>query len=147
MADETVRLPQPGDESEFLAAIGIHFTHVARDRVEGDIDLGPRHHQPWGLVHGGVFTSAVETAASVGASLAVADQGLVAVGVNNNTNFVRSMVEGPVHVVATPIQQGRTQQLWDVTITDAESRVVATGQLRLQNVVPRPGPAPSPATP
>ncbi len=146
MAEDTIRLPQPGDESEFLTAIGIRFSHVARDRVEGDMDLGPRHHQPWGLVHGGVFTSAIETAASIGASAAVADQGLVAVGVNNNTNFVRSIVEGPVHVVATPIQQGRTQQLWEVTITDADSRLVATGQLRLQNVVPRPAPNSSPPT-
>ena len=99
--------------------------------------LGPEHHQPWGLVHGGVYTAAVETAASVGGSLAASDRGLVAVGVNNNTNFLRSKSEGRVDVVAEPLQQGRTQQLWEVRIVDEEMRLVAVGQVRLQNVTPR----------
>jgi acyl-coenzyme A thioesterase PaaI-like protein len=66
------------------------------------------------------------------------DQGLVAVGVNNNTNFLAQMIEGRVDVVATPITQGRTQQLWQVEITrPTDGRLVATGQVRLQNIVPR----------
>jgi 1,4-dihydroxy-2-naphthoyl-CoA hydrolase len=100
--------------------------------------LGPEHHQPWGLVHGGVYTAAVETAASVGASIAASEHGLVAVGVNNNTNFLRSKSDGRVDVVAEPLQQGRTQQLWEVRVVDEESRLVAVGQVRLQNVTPRP---------
>jgi acyl-coenzyme A thioesterase PaaI-like protein len=47
------------------------------------------------------------------------------------------MSEGRVEVVATPIQQGRTQQLWEVRISDADGRLVAIGQVRLQNVTPR----------
>jgi uncharacterized protein (TIGR00369 family) len=62
---------------------------------------------------------------------------VAAVGVNNNTNFVRSMVAGRVAVDARPIQQGRTQQLWEVRVTDEEQRLVATGQVRLQNITPR----------
>ncbi len=68
---------------------------------------------------------------------AASEHGLVAVGVNNNTNFLRSMISGRVQVVARPIQQGRTQQLWEVRISDADERLVAVGQVRLQNVVPR----------
>lgn len=99
--------------------------------------LGPEHHQPWGLVHGGVYAAAVETAASVGASLAASEHGLVAVGINNNTNFLRSKSEGRVDVVAEPLQQGRTQQLWEVRIADEHMRLVAVGQVRLHNVTPR----------
>jgi acyl-coenzyme A thioesterase PaaI-like protein len=37
--------------------------------------------------------------------------------------------------VATPVQQGRTQQLWQVEIRRAEDeKLVALGQVRLQNV-------------
>jgi 1,4-dihydroxy-2-naphthoyl-CoA hydrolase len=57
--------------------------------------------------------------------------------VNNNTNFVRSKVSGRVIVHAVAIQQGRTAQLWEVRITDDEDRLVAIGQVRLQNVTPR----------
>lgn len=126
-----------GPQSPFLRAAGLQFDEVGARRVTGWIDLGPEHHQPWGLVHGGVYTTAVETAASVGASMAAEEHGLVAVGVNNNTNFLRSMTEGRVAVVAEPVQQGRTQQLWEVRITDGEDRLVAVGQVRLQNIVPR----------
>jgi 1,4-dihydroxy-2-naphthoyl-CoA hydrolase len=129
--------PELENASRFMTASGLRLTHVASDRVEGVIDLGVQHHQPLGLVHGGVYTTAVETAASVGASRAAAERGLVAVGVNNNTNFLRSMIEGRVDIVARPIQQSRTQQLWEVAITDADERLIAIGQLRLQNVAPR----------
>ena len=123
--------------SAFIRAAGLELHDVTPTHVAGWIDLGPDHHQPWGIVHGGVYTTAIETAASVGATLAVQENGLVAVGVNNNTNLLRSMTEGRVMVDAAPIQQGRTQQLWEVRITDDQGRLVATGQVRLQNITPR----------
>src|SRR5476651_2205906 len=113
-----------GEPSAFMKAAGLNLDDVGPRAVSGWIDLGPEHHQPWGLVHGGVYTSAIETAASVGASTAAAEHGLVAVGVNNNTNFVRSATSGRVDVRATAIQQGRTAQLWEVRITDRDDRLV-----------------------
>jgi 1,4-dihydroxy-2-naphthoyl-CoA hydrolase len=124
--------------SAFVAAAGLEVTQLGADRVEGFIELGPGHHQPWGIVHGGVYATAIETAASLGAAVAASEHGLVPVGVNNNTNFVRSMKAGRVNVVATPVQQGRSQQLWEVRVSDEDNRLVAIGQVRLQNIVPRP---------
>jgi 1,4-dihydroxy-2-naphthoyl-CoA hydrolase len=131
--------PDLDNASAFLAAAGLRLTHVAADRVEGVIELGPAHHTPWGVVHGGVYTAAIESAASVGATTAVADRGQIAVGTNNNTDFLRSMTTGTgtVAVTAAPVQQGRTQQLWEVRITDQSGRVVARGTVRLQNIQPR----------
>jgi 1,4-dihydroxy-2-naphthoyl-CoA hydrolase len=129
--------PDLENASAFMAAAGLRLTHVAAERVEGTLDLGPEHHTPWGVIHGGVYTAAIESAASVGASAAVAERGQIAVGVNNTTDFLRSMTAGSVAVIATPVQQGRTQQLWDVRITDADGRLVARGTVRLQNVEPR----------
>jgi 1,4-dihydroxy-2-naphthoyl-CoA hydrolase len=120
-----------------MRAAGLVLDDVRSSRVTGWIDLGPEHHHPWGLVHGGVYTTAIESAASVGASTAAQESGLVAVGVNNNTNFLRSMTDGRVTVDAQAIQQGRTQQLWEVRITDDRDRLVATGEVRLQNIAPR----------
>ena len=121
----------------FMQAAGLVLDKIESSHVSGWIDLGSEHHQPWGLVHGGVYTTAIETAASVGASTAAQEHGLVAVGVNNNTNFVRSMAEGRVTVDARAIQQGRTQQLWEVRVTDGRDRLIATGQVRLQNITHR----------
>jgi 1,4-dihydroxy-2-naphthoyl-CoA hydrolase len=127
-------VPDLAEVSEFLDASGLRLTEVTSTRVVGVIDLGPEHHTPYGIVHGGVYCSAVETAASVGASAAAAERGQIAVGVVNTTNFLRPLTAGRVTVTATAVQQGRTQQLWQVDVVDGAGRLVATGQLRLQNV-------------
>jgi 1,4-dihydroxy-2-naphthoyl-CoA hydrolase len=128
----------PEKVSRFVAAAGLELDEVGPGRVTGWIDLGPDHHTPWGVVHGGVFTAAVESAASIGASVAVAGRGQIAVGVHNATDFLRSATSCRARVVATPIQQGRVQQLWQVIITRQEDgKELARGQLRLQNVDPQ----------
>lgn len=119
----------------FLAAAGFVVTEAGPDRVTGWIDLGPEHHTPWGVVHGGVYTTAVESAASIGASAAVAHLGQFAVGVHNATDFLRSATGGRAQVLAEPIQQGRVQQLWQVVITrESDGKELVRGTLRLQNV-------------
>jgi 1,4-dihydroxy-2-naphthoyl-CoA hydrolase len=125
------------DASAFLRVAGLVFDEITADRVTGHLQLGPEHHTPWGIVHGGVYTTAVESAASVGASHAVRDKGQVAVGLTNTTHFLRSMTAGQVNVEATALSQGRTQQLWRVDITDDSGRLIAHGELRLQNVAGR----------
>jgi 1,4-dihydroxy-2-naphthoyl-CoA hydrolase len=123
--------------SDFLRVAGLAFDEVTGSRVTGHLLLGPQHHTPWGIVHGGVYTTAVESAASVGASTAVRDQGQVAVGLTNTTHFLRSVAEGRVNVEAAALSQGRTQQLWRVDITDESGRLIAHGEVRLQNVAGR----------
>ena len=119
----------------FVAAMKFEVTEATGSRVTGHVDLGPDQHTPWGVVHGGLYSSVVESAASIGASTAVVENGQFAVGVNNNTDFIRAMTEGRLDVLAEPIQQGRTQQLWQVLLTRADDgKLVARGQVRLQNV-------------
>ena len=120
--------------SPFVAAMKFVVTEASGSRVVGSVELGRDHHTPWGVVHGGMYCSVVESAASIGASTAVLEHGQFAVGVNNNTDFLRAMTEGRVDVVAEPIQQGRTQQLWQVSLTLDDGKLVARGQVRLQNV-------------
>lgn len=120
--------------SAFLQAAGLVIDEASGSRVVGHIDLGPEHHTPWGIVHGGVYATAVESAASIGASAAVRDRGMVAIGLTNTTQFLRSLSSGRVTVEAAPLHQGRTQQLWRVDVLDADARLVAHGELRMQNV-------------
>jgi 1,4-dihydroxy-2-naphthoyl-CoA hydrolase len=125
--------------SAFVAAVKFQVIEATGSRVTGHVELGPDQHTPWGVVHGGVYCSVVESAASIGASLAVQDRGQFAVGVNNNSDFIRPMTAGRIDVVAEPVQQGRTLQLWQVLLTRADDgKLVARGQVRLQNV-PLPG--------
>jgi 1,4-dihydroxy-2-naphthoyl-CoA hydrolase len=120
--------------SAFVAASGLEIEEVTGTRVSGHLDAGDDHHTPWGVVHGGVWATVVESAASVGASTAVREQGMYAVGLTNTTHFLRPVSRGRVLVEAIALHQGRTQQLWKVDIRDETGRLVAHGELRLQNV-------------
>ena len=120
--------------STFVRAAGLIIDEVTGTRVTGHIELGSDHLTPWGIVHGGVYSTAVESAASLGASTAVRDRGEVAVGLSNTTHFFRSLTSGRVLVEATAIYQGRTHQLWRVDIADETGRLIAHGEVRLQNV-------------
>src|SRR6516165_2839430 len=125
-------LPAP---SELMALLDIEFSERGPTRVAGSIAADERHHQPWGLVHGGLYTAAIESFATMGAYEAVKDQGQMAVGVTNVTDFLRPHRTGRLAVVATAVQQGRTQQLWQVEIRRPEDdKLVARGQVRLQNI-------------
>ena len=132
-------IPDPSDPSiggEFADHIGLQFTELSGDLVVATWTAGPHLHQPHGIVHGGVHSSVVETLASMGATVWLGEQGRV-VGVNNNTDFYRAVREGPMTSTATPIHRGRSQQVWVVETVDAEGRVVARGQVRLQNLYPQ----------
>lgn len=121
--------------SDLMALLEIQFDEVQPTRVSGSVAADDRHHQPWGIVHGGLYTSAIETFASIGASEAVKDRGQQAVGVTNITDFVRPHKHGRLEVEANAIQQGRTQQLWQVEIRRPDDdKLVARGQVRLQNI-------------
>ncbi|MCV2489601.1 PaaI family thioesterase [Geodermatophilus sp. YIM 151500] len=138
MSDErpgTAAIPDLTTANAFGAATGFRASGVSGERVTGTVELGPEQHTPWGVVHGGVYCAVVEAAASLGASAAVADEGKFAVGVNNSTDFLRSMTAGRLEVLAEPVHQGRTQQLWQVRLTRADDgKLVARGQVRLQNI-------------
>jgi uncharacterized protein (TIGR00369 family) len=123
--------------SKLLELIDAHFDEATGTRVRGSIAADDRHHQLSGIVHGGLYTAAIETFATVGALEAVKDRGQQAVGVANSTDFLRPHRAGRLEVVATPIQQGRTQQLWQVEIRRPDDdKIVARGQVRLQNIEP-----------
>jgi uncharacterized protein (TIGR00369 family) len=84
-----------------------------------------------------VYCSIVEGLASVSGQLWLTENGGGhVVGVNNNTDFLRAISSGSVTAASTPIHRGRRQQLWLITITDDNDRVVARGQVRLQNIAP-----------
>ncbi|MBQ1051045.1 PaaI family thioesterase [Verrucosispora sp. WMMD703] len=119
----------------FFALLGLELDEISGDRVTIRWRVRPELHQPYGILHGGVHCSVVETAASLGAGVWLGERGRV-VGVSNQTDFLRAVDEGELVAVGTPVHRGRSQQLWQVEITDADGRLVARGQVRLQNLYP-----------
>jgi uncharacterized protein (TIGR00369 family) len=130
----TTELPA-GLGDGFDTELGLTYLEVTPDGGRAQLTIHDRLLQPWGIVHGGVYCSIIESLASVSAHVWLTENGGgTVVGVNNNTDFLRALKSGTVTAVSTPIHRGRRQQLWLITITDESDRTVARGQVRLQNI-------------
>lgn len=127
---------QPMPEAPFDKELGLEFTEISPDRTRAQLDVVPKLLQPMGIVHGGVYCAMVESLASVAAYTWLAAKGGEGsvVGVNNNTDFLRAIGSGMIYGTAVPVHRGRRQQLWQVSIVDSDDRLIARGQVRLQNL-------------
>ncbi|HEX4017645.1 MAG TPA: PaaI family thioesterase [Frankiaceae bacterium] len=122
----------------FNGLLGLTIDECTADLVRAHVVVHEGLLQPYGIVHGGVYASLSESAASLGGAtwnMARVPGGRT-VGVSNDTSFLRATREGTLSVVATPLHRGRTLQLWQVMITDESDRLVAKSDVRLANLEP-----------
>lgn len=127
---------QPGLDG----VLGVEHVEAGPDKVVARFTIGEQHLQPFGIPHGGIYCSVHESTASSAAYLWLqqSDPEGVVVGTNNICDFLRQAKLGDViDVTATPIQRGRTQQIWRVESHDQDGRLIAQGQVRLANIKPR----------
>ena len=122
----------------FDQAMGFELVEATPDRVVMALEIGVQNLQPYRIVHGGTYCGLVESAASWGAALWLRTREPAAqvVGVANHTDFLRATRHGRITGTATPIHRGRGQQLWLVEVRDEQHRLVARGEVRLQNLAP-----------
>ncbi|WP_132994197.1 PaaI family thioesterase [Gordonia zhaorongruii] len=118
------------------AHLGFEIEEVSGDGIRGGLTITENHHQPFGIVHGGVYCALAESAASVSGFCWLQEKRLggTAVGVNNSTDFLRSVPQGRILVTTTPVHRGRRQQLWQVDMADDQGRLLAQSRVRLQNI-------------
>ena len=112
--------------------MGIVVTAATADEVTAYLEIGEKHHQAYGIVHGGVHCGLVETLASIGAALVALPRGQRVVGLENSTSFIRAVRNGRLHATARPVTRGRTSQVWEVWVRDDEGKLAAQGKVRLQ---------------
>src|SRR5215475_6988454 len=115
----------------WVQAMGIVVTRATTDEVACEWTVEEKHHQAYGIVHGGVHSGVIETLASVGAALVALPRRQRVVGLENNTSFIRAVRSGKLHAVARPVTRGRSSQVWEAWVRDEEERLVARGRVRL----------------
>jgi uncharacterized protein (TIGR00369 family) len=127
--------------------LDVETIEAGPERVVLRLPVTWKVHQPWGILHGGVSALLAESAASFGASFA-AGRGRQVVGIELNASHLRPVTEGHLTATATPIRVGRTVQVWSITLTDDDDRVVCASRCTLA-VLAAPGnaaDAPSPTS-
>jgi uncharacterized protein (TIGR00369 family) len=118
----------------FGALMGLKLTHISAEKVEAELEVGPQHHQPMGIVHGGVYCAIVETICSIAAFVHTSKRGHTVVGLDNQTSFLKATRTGTLRAVATPLTVGARTQLWEANIRNQDGDLVATGRVRLLSI-------------
>lgn len=120
-----------GHRAGFDKTIGLVFTRAAVDELEAEVPVTDALLQPYGLVHGGVYATIVETMASAAAAMVAIPRGQTTVGLENTTSFLRGTRGGTLRARVRPLQKGRKTQVWSVEIRDDADRAVAEGRVRM----------------
>jgi 1,4-dihydroxy-2-naphthoyl-CoA hydrolase len=117
--------------SGFAEEVGVEWIDLDPDNARARIRIEPRHLQPFGIVHGGVYASLAESLCSAATYGAVRDDGLVAVGQSNDTTFLRPISDGYANATARSRHRGRTTWVWDVDVTDDQGRLCALSRMTI----------------
>ena len=115
----------------FNIAMGLYFVEASLSKLVAKVPVTETLYQPYGLVHGGVYASIIESLCSAGAAMNVFTNGGSAVGIENTTSFLRAVRSGVLTCTATPLVMGRRSHVWEANVHDDQGRLAATGRVRL----------------
>ncbi len=114
--------------SDFL---GIEFIEIGDDYITAKMPVDDRTRQPVGIMHGGASCVLAETVGSVAANFCVDPSKYYCVGLDINTNHIRSIREGFVYATAKPYHLGRTTQVWGINIVNDAQQIISVNRLTM----------------
>ncbi len=120
----------------FNDSLGLRFTKATPDEFIAELDINDIHLQPYGLVHGGVYASMIETLCSTASAITVWGEGKNTVGLENTTAFLKAVRSGRLYGTARPLFLGRRSHVWEAEIHDDQKRLAATGRVRMMILEP-----------
>jgi 1,4-dihydroxy-2-naphthoyl-CoA hydrolase len=107
----------------FDALYGLELLELSEELVRGRVEVREELKQPAGLVHGGVYASIAESLASYGTVIGVIAEGKTAMGLSNQTSFLRPITTGVIDATAIRKHRGRSTWVWEVEIYDEHARL------------------------
>jgi 1,4-dihydroxy-2-naphthoyl-CoA hydrolase len=118
------QLTEAGD-SLFPGLLGIEVLAVENGSAKARMELGERHLAPNGYLHAAAVVGLADTACGYGCILSLPEGGVGFTTIELKTNFLRTAMRGTITCEAAMVHGGRTTQLWDATVADAEGRSMA----------------------
>ncbi|MGH2753766.1 MAG: PaaI family thioesterase [Actinomycetota bacterium] len=111
--------------------LGVEIVAASTDEVVFELDVTPKVHQPFGILHGGVSAVLAESTASVGAYLNCDPETQYAVGVDLNITHLRPKRDGRLRATARPVRKGRSVHVWSIEIEDEQGKMIAVSRCTL----------------
>jgi uncharacterized protein (TIGR00369 family) len=117
---------------------GLELIESGSELVRARVAVRDELKQVGGVVHGGVYASIAESLTAYATGTAVEPDGSIAMGMSNNTSFLRPISVGSIHAVARRLHRGRTSWVWDVECSNDAGKPCAITRMTIA-VRPQPG--------
>ena len=114
-----------------LSHLEIRFIEVGDDYLKATMPVDHRTHQPLGIMHGGASCVLAESVGSTAANYCVDPDSYYCVGLDINTNHIRSIRSGLVIATASPYHIGRSTQVWNIEIHDEKQKLISINRLTM----------------
>ncbi|ELR73243.1 hypothetical protein C900_04754 [Fulvivirga imtechensis AK7] len=119
------------NNNTMMKHLDIEFTEVGQDFIKAKMPVDHRHHQPYGLLHGGASVALAETLGSVAAHCSVDSSKYFCVGLEINANHIKGVRDGYVYGITTPIHVGKSTQVWEIKITNEHQELVCVSRITM----------------
>ncbi|HZH68553.1 MAG TPA: hotdog fold thioesterase [Chitinophagales bacterium] len=127
----TAELLNKNTGDTMVTYLGIEFTEIGDDFIAGKMPVDDRTRQPFGILHGGAHVVLAETLGSTAANLVLEPGSSHAVGLDINSNHIKSVRDGYVYGVAKPIHLGNSTQVWEIKISDEQGSLLNISRLTM----------------
>lgn len=111
--------------------LGIEFTEIGDDYLVARMPVDERTRQPLGIMHGGASCVLAETIGSTAGNFCVDANQFYCVGLDINTNHIRSIRDGFVIGTAKPFHLGKSTQVWSIEVVNEQRQLISVNRLTL----------------
>jgi uncharacterized protein (TIGR00369 family) len=118
-------------EGTMASHLGIEFIEMGDDFLKAKMPVDHRTKQPIGIMNGGASCALAETVGSTAANFCVDLSKQYCVGLDINTNHIRSAREGYVIAIAKPFHIGKKTQVWSINIENEQGELISVNRLTM----------------
>lgn len=116
-------------KNTLMETLSIEYVDVGEDFLTARMPVGPKVHQPDGILHGGATVALAESVGSAASFIFLDAEHHMIRGLEISANHIKSVKEGFVYATARFIHKGRTTQLWEIRISDEQDRLISLCKL------------------
>jgi 1,4-dihydroxy-2-naphthoyl-CoA hydrolase len=119
-------------ENTLNEALGIKYSGIGIDFLEATMPVNEKTIQPRGILNGGASLALIESLGSMAANLAIDSENFMAVGQNVSGHHFKPAFAGETVLGrAHPLHLGKKSQIWEVSITNADNRLICKGTITM----------------
>jgi len=127
--DKILKVCNESSKNTLMQTLDIEYVDIGENFLVGKMPVTPKVHQPDGILHGGAMVALAESVGSMASYIFLDAQKFFIRGIEISANHIKSMKEGEVFAKATVVHKGKTTQLWDIKLTDAEDNLISICKL------------------